>query len=239
MTSHGESYSYHCATCGHDGKLPLWLVVDLGDRPDLAAAIRDGSIRRPPCEACGAQLPLSQALMVSRPDKPPPVLFYPDPGAPVTVEQQMEFFRMLLHRGQSSIPDERVATLPLEVLSLAVDRDIDEDLRQLRDGTLRALNPEMQRYVVWLNTLLAAEAQVRLRQAINQLTKASNTAELRSAFQSWPELLSDQADALLSTMIAIAEREQPAAGPDFRRRRLVVRQVRESGLDAVLPQDPG
>ena len=52
-----------CPGCRHMFEVQVWLVVDAGERPDLRAAICDGSIAQQSCPHCGAAGSVSAPLL--------------------------------------------------------------------------------------------------------------------------------------------------------------------------------
>ncbi len=52
--SRQETTELICPVCQHEFAAPVWLVVDAQERPDLKAAILDGSLQQFACPNCGA-----------------------------------------------------------------------------------------------------------------------------------------------------------------------------------------
>jgi hypothetical protein len=239
MSSYQQSVGYTCPACSHQGAVDAWLVVDVTERPDLAESISDGSIRRWPCEACGARSAYTTSLLVGRPGQHPELLWAPDPGA----DQQRSTgqFRMsaaILDRGWTGIVGQNeAAVMPHEVLYAAVGRDVDADALARGNGQLPALDVGMQRYAAWLDGRTTARRHERMRAGVLALVQAAGDEAVRAILEEHPELLDDDTELLITTMIDVAISEQlPEQADTLRRRRLVLRRVRERGLDAVLPR---
>lgn len=71
----GVSYAHTqpitCSSCGRGFEFAVWLIVDIAERPDLLARIRDGTIHVVVCSHCGAELGYANApLLVYTPSPP-------------------------------------------------------------------------------------------------------------------------------------------------------------------------
>ena len=239
MSSYRQSVPYTCSACSHQGAVGTWLVVDVTERPDLVESISDGSIRRFACEACGAPQAAATSLLVGRPGQRPELLWAPDPGADQA--RSTEQFRMsafILDRGWTGIVGQNeAAVMPHEVLYAAVNRDVDADAAARSNGILLALDADMQRYAAWLDGRTTARRHERMKAGILALLQATDDAAMRAVIEEHPELLDDDTEGLIAAMIDVTLNEHlPDHADMLRQRRLILRRVRERGLDAVLPK---
>jgi len=237
MSSYRQPVPYTCSACSHRGAVDTWLVVDVTDRPDLVESISDGSIRRFACEACGARQTATTSLLVGRPGQRPELLWAPEPGADQARSQEQ--FRMsafMLDRGWTGIVGQNeAAVMPHEVLYAAVNRDVDADATARSNGTLLALEAGLQRYAAWLDRRATRRHDERMKAGIMALLQATDAAR-RAVIEEHPELLDDDTEGLIAAMIDVALDEHlPEYADALRQRRLILRRVRERGLDAVLP----
>jgi hypothetical protein len=239
MSSYRQSVQYTCSACSHQGTVDTWLVVDVTERPDLVESISDGSIRRFTCEACGARQAATTSLLVGRPGQRPELLWAPDPGA--DQERSHEQFGMsafMLDRGWTGIVGQNeAAVMPHEVLYAAVNGDVDADATARSNGTLLALDAGMQRYAAWLDRRTTARRHERMKAGIMALLQATDDAAMRAVIEEHPELLDDDTEGLITTMIDVTLDEHlPEHADMLRQRRLILRRVRERGLGTVLPK---
>ncbi|HEX6291850.1 MAG TPA: CpXC domain-containing protein [Herpetosiphonaceae bacterium] len=61
--SHNETADLRCPTCGQPFTAEVWLVVDRGERPDLARLIMDGDLNVARCPHCGAEGGVNHPLL--------------------------------------------------------------------------------------------------------------------------------------------------------------------------------
>jgi hypothetical protein len=93
-----------CGGCGESYRADIWLVVDINERPDLAAKIVDGTIQTGVCPACGERQVVDMGLLVFRPDGNPVFLF--SPAQETTPEEDQDQARGLLNLLYQTMKDE-------------------------------------------------------------------------------------------------------------------------------------
>jgi len=142
----------------------------------------------------------------------------------------------MLDRGWTGIVGQNeAAVMPHEVLYAAVNRDVDADATARSNGTLLALEAGLQRYAAWLDRRATRRHDERMKAGIMALLQATDAAR-RAVIEEHPELLDDDTEGLIAAMIDVALDEHlPEYADALRQRRLILRRVRERGLDAVLP----
>lgn len=84
-----------CEGCGDSYRADIWLVVDVAERPDLAARICDGTIQTGVCPHCGETQEVDMGLLVFRPHGQPVLLF--SPAQATTPEEDQDQARGLLN----------------------------------------------------------------------------------------------------------------------------------------------
>jgi CpXC protein len=239
MSSYRQPVEHTCSACSHRGTVDTWLVVDVTERPDLVESISDGSVRRFACEACGTRQASTTSLLVGRPGQRPELLWAPDPSADqARSSEQFQMSAFMLDRDWAgSVGQIETAVMPHEVLYAAVSRDVDADAAAQGNGTLAALDVGMQRYAAWLAGRTTARRHERMKAGILALLEAPDDAAMRVVIEEHPELLDDDTEGLMTAMIGVTLDEQlPDHADTLRQRRLILRRVRERGLDAVLPE---
>src|SRR5688500_10229909 len=102
--SFSQPYELVCPTCETPFSAEIWVLVDAAERPDLAAAARDGSLHDTVCPNCG------QTGVVAAP------LLYHDPAARAVIfgvprdtaeEEWREIAQSLLWMLIGALPKER------------------------------------------------------------------------------------------------------------------------------------
>ncbi len=86
--SRSVSGDYACPRCQTVGQVECWLIVDTGERPDLAAQIAGGSFNRVSCAQCGTPSEVQVPLLVYRPGDQPVLVYSPVDGATEDVERR-------------------------------------------------------------------------------------------------------------------------------------------------------
>jgi CpXC motif protein len=65
--SHDENMSLTCPSCGQDFTAEVWLLVDAAERPDLADALREGTLNVVACTRCDYSGPAGAPLLFHDP----------------------------------------------------------------------------------------------------------------------------------------------------------------------------
>ncbi|HNP73251.1 MAG TPA: CpXC domain-containing protein, partial [Kouleothrix sp.] len=65
--SRSETIRLRCPSCSAAFEAVAWALVDAAERPDLAAALRDGTLNLAECPRCGAVAPAGAALLFHDP----------------------------------------------------------------------------------------------------------------------------------------------------------------------------
>lgn len=101
--SFSEQTTLTCPSCGAAFDAEVWLLVDAAERPDLAQALRDGTLDRVTCPRCGFSGPSGAPLLYHHPERKR-VYF----AAPAGVEEHRwrEQAQSLLYVLVGSIPED-------------------------------------------------------------------------------------------------------------------------------------
>jgi hypothetical protein len=187
MGSYSQSFEYTCARCGQAGECDVWLVVDVSERPDLAALIRTRRLRSHRCDACGGPVEIDVSLLTGRPQGPQALLFSPARSAdPAGTDAQLRMSVTLLMNGSTGgrpIPPDGLITVPLDVLDVAVDRDLRADLGQAATGRFRAASGPLQRYAGWLAHEARENRRRTLIPLLVRLLEAGDLQECRGLIE--------------------------------------------------------
>jgi hypothetical protein len=241
VSSGAQNVSLACPACHVRSQLPMWLVIDAEDRPDLIDELRHGRLRTFNCPRCGKSVTMTTSLLVDT-RRRSPLLFAPDPAADDQLSREQLFASIAIQAGHgakagsATIP--AIVTIPHDLLPLVVDRDVEDDLASFAAGTWRAESIMLQRYGEWLARVVRDRRDRELKRAVSLLTQdARDSAGFARVVSAHPVLLTDAADELLATMQDVAEQDAP---PEYEQcvaewRRLL-RLCRRDGVETILKQ---
>ncbi len=240
--SFAESITLTCAGCGQEFEAEFWLIVDAAERPDLVERIRAGSLHDLACPHCGDAGHIDAPLLLYRPDGEPAVLFSPAERTSAEEDSEQAYHLLDLLRGNlgaawqeewvtAGIPGVRCVMMPA-VLS----DDPQAALRQMAERAtaemewLRQEDPERYRELEQ-SMQRTAEAAITLLPIMQQFMEASTWAGSRHIVEQHPELLANEADALLGNLIEAARAQGDAdAVRVFEEHRELLRRCREEDV---------
>jgi CHAT domain-containing protein len=268
--SHAELITLTCPACGTSHTADIWLIVAPDERPDLVEQIRNGSLHTVTCPQCGQTHTLDAPLLIFRPTAEPPILFAPAQQTSTEQDQQhaAELIGILRQRlgaawndawlgqGLTVVPrpmllvaltDDPAAAL--QELAARMQQTLDE-LRQRDPATFARLEAEAQQAMA---ALLAADQTPdeapasaattdapALIQALDAFLNARTWTDSYREVQSHPELLSDEALAMLDRAIAVARTVgNSRAIAFFEEHRALLRRCREVGTAAAFAEKIG
>jgi hypothetical protein len=217
--SYAQPASVTCRRCGEAFSVDLWLIVDAGERPDLLERVRQGALHAFPCPRCGQTV-----------EADAPLLLYFS-RAPLRLSGRE--VRLLFSPARWTRPqeDEAQAGALLARLREALGPAWREEW--LRDGL-----PGLPRELLSLFLREDPEAALRaLTQTLEEFIGARTWDESRRILEARPDLLTDEADALLGRWIAAAQ----AQGDEEARRileehRVLLRRCREVGIEEAFAE---
>ena len=241
MSSGAQQVAIKCPACGTRANQQMWLVVDAADRPDLIEKLRHGGLRTFLCGKCGRPVTTTTSLLVDS-RRRSPLLFAVDPAADANLTREQFFASAIIHHGRSAgtgdwtIP--HATPIPHDLLAVAVDRDVDDDIAAYSAGTWRAESIALQKYGDWLRQAVHQRRDAALKAAVQALIKdAPDAAGFARVVRAHPVLLSEVADDFLATLQDVSEED---AGPEYERQvaewRQLLRMCRRDGVEAVLPK---
>ena len=224
--------SLTCPQCKTPFDVEVWLTVDAGERPDLAARCRDGSIHVVTCPN-GHSGMLGAPLLYHDRAKQQLFLAYP-PGMPEAEIQnaggqlvQKLRSQLLILPGSSYL--DMPKAVPLELLSAAIEDRLEEAMAELQaqaealqnDPTIGAAMRLLQEHPALVETILAW-------MGLDVWQDSKIFLEARA------DLLTDDAEAVVGAMLDLARVQNDAdAVEDLTVHREILRAVRAQGIDAA------
>ncbi len=207
-----------CPSCQHTFDAQIWLIVDGAEHPDLIARARDGTLHHITCPRCGHAIGTADVpLLIYRPDADPPLLF--SPANATTREEDREQAAALLARLRDGLGDawqeEWVAAMPVvprPLLAAMLSDDPEAAMCRLAEEMAQAIerlreeDPDTYRQLEEATRELTerlAEAG-DLGRHLWEFIAAATWDESRRILEQHPELLTDEADALLGKWIEAA-----------------------------------
>jgi CHAT domain-containing protein len=268
--SHAQPITLTCPACGTSHTADIWLIVAPDERPDLVEQIRNGTLHTATCPQCGQTHTPDAPLLIFRPTAASPILFSPAQQTTSEQDQQhaaalIGILRQhlgaawndaWLAQGPVVVPrpmllvaltDDPAAAL--QELAVQMQQTLDE-LRQ-RDPEAFAMLEAAARQA--MAALLAADQTPDEAPASAATTDASALIQALDAFlnartwtdsyrevQAHPELLSDEALALLEQRIAAACTVGNSRAVAFFEEHLsLLRRCREVGAAAAFAEKIG
>jgi len=236
-----------CPRCGRAFEGEIGLILDTSERPDLLERARDGTLHTVACPHCGHETEVDAPLLVLRPGATPPLLF--SPAQRTTAEEDRKqaagLVGALRERMGADWREEWLAQglpgVPRPLLPAALSDDPEAALRQMAEQArreierLREKDPEAYRQLK--EAARQAMQRMPLVQTLQEFIQARTWAESRRILEAHPELLGDEADALLGQLVQGAQ----AQGDEDARRvleqhRALLRRCREVGIEQAFAE---
>jgi CHAT domain-containing protein/uncharacterized protein YbgA (DUF1722 family) len=268
--SHAELITLTCPACGTSHTANLWLIVAPDERPDLVEQIRNGTLHTATCPQCGQTRTLDAPLLIFRPTAAPPILFSPAQQTTSEQDQQhaAALIGILRQHLGAAWNDawlaQGPAVAPRQMLPAVLADDPAAALQGLAARMQQAL-AELRRRDPEAFARLEAEAQQAMAallaadrspdeapasaattdapaliQALDAFLNARTWIDSYREVQSHPELLSDEALALLEQRIAAARTVgNSRAVAFFEEHRALLRRCREVGAAAAFAEKIG
>ena len=264
-TSHSESTSLTCPHCGQHFGAEIWLIVDTAERPDLADRCRDGSIHALTCSHCGRQGQLDAPLLVYQPPtgsepagSSPRLLFVPPAQTSSEEDQALAGALLALLREHlgSAWDDALLGQLqpvprPLLAGFMSEDATERETARQEMDRAaqaamdqLRSQDPAAYHRLKREQAAQEAMQHTPLLRELQAFIQARTWAASRRVLADHPELLSDEADDVLSQLIVTTHEYEEERDTEriLTEHRDLLRRCREVGIEqafaALTPRPP-
>lgn len=221
--SRSETIRLRCPSCGAAFEAVAWALVDAAERPDLAAALRDGTLNLAECPRCGAVAPAGAALLFH--DSASRRVYFAVP--PDTGEHRWrEQAQALLYELVGALPED-------DRLPYLGDVQVEQELGGVRRAVLRrergraaapARPPAGKPVESLLGQLPTAPAAVtrqaepepagqatptpdrepELSDAVRALLAADDAAEFEAIVAANPALLSEAGDAAVRSLADLA-----------------------------------
>ncbi|HRQ38253.1 MAG TPA: CpXC domain-containing protein, partial [Chloroflexota bacterium] len=241
-----------CPQCGQPFTADIWLIVDASERPDLLDRIRAGMLHDLPCPHCNHEGDVDAPLLLYRPSETPPLLF--SPAQQTSQEQDQEQVAGLLRILHDALGDtwqagwlENLPVVLRPLLPAALSDDPEAAMQQVAAQVEQELERLRQENPAAFAELQAAaqqqmgdeddEAVPPLLNTIQQFIQVETWTESYRFVQAHPELLDDEAIALLEGLVDAAQQ----AGDDdthriFAEHLALLRRCREMGVTAAFAE---
>lgn len=251
--SFSEQARLACPSCGAEFTADVWALVDAAERPDLAEALRDGTLNVVACPDCGAQAPAGAALLYHDPSiRRVYFAVPPDRGEHIWREQAQSLLYALVGALPEDSRQPYLGDVQVEQEVAGVRRAL---LRRTRGRGAAAAHPPVGKPIESIlgslptptppaarapePTPLAspADPQPDLVEAVRALLAADDAAEFETIVAAYPALLTDQGDALVQQMADLAYGQGERAVADALRELRATLARRRAGAPA-LPNAP-
>ena len=268
--SYAHTAPVTCPACGTSHTADIWLIVAPDERPDLVEQIRNGTLHTATCPQCGQTRTLDAPLLIFRPTAAPPILFSPAQQTTSEQDQQhaAALIGILRQHLGAAWNDawlaQGPAVVPRPMLLVALTDDPAAALQGLAAWMQQAL-AELRRRDPEAFARLEAEAQQAMAallaadqtpdeapasaattdapaliQALDAFLNARTWTDSYREVQAHPELLSDEALALLEQRIATARTVGNSRAVAFFEEHLsLLRRCREVGAAAAFAEKIG
>ncbi len=237
------SYTKHigltCPSCHADFSADVWALIDAGERPELAAELRDGMLNIVTCPQCGHQQPGNAPLLFHDPSNRRVYFAVP---AEAEEHRWREQAQALLYALVGSLAEQDRRPYLGDV---QVEQELDgvrravlrRDRRRGRSAAAQAA-PAVQ-VVRELDSdsapALGTPAATPLVEAVRELLAADSEAQFARVLALHPELLSDQGDALVLQLADLAYNQgDRSVGDALRELRVTLAHMRTGAGDEAL-----
>lgn len=248
--SYTEHIQLTCAHCRVQFTTDAWALVDAAERPDLAEALRDGTLNLAPCPACGDASPAGTALLFHDPAGRRVYFAVPPDTAEHTWREQAQ---ALLYALVGSLPDDQrrpyLGDVQVEHELAGVRRAVLRRAHGRRAaGTGPAAGKPVESIIGPGTTMPPASRPATdpppniegaaLLDAVRALLAADTADEFQAIIDATPALLGDQGDAAVEQLAVNAYAQgQPALGDALREARATLARMR-GGAPAGAPEPP-
>jgi hypothetical protein len=206
--SFAENARLTCPACANRFDADVWTLVDSTERPDLLAALRDGSLNLVTCPRCGLAGPAGAPLLLHDPQDRQ-VYFASPPGA--SEYEVREQAQALLYVLVGSLPEE--ARLPY-IGDVQVEQELEGvrravEHRSRRRGTAEGRRPEPIAPATVVPTSPPTKREPAptppapadpspILDAVRALLAADTADEIATLIDNHPQLLDPAADAVIA-----------------------------------------
>jgi hypothetical protein len=229
--SFSQTHSLTCPQCKTPFHADIWLIVDAGERPDLAARCHDGSIHVVACPNHHSGM-LAAPLLYHDRAKQQLFLAYPQNMTEQQVQQvggqliQQLRGQMLILPGSAYL--DAPQAIPIELLPAAMDDKLEEVMAALQQ---QAAQFEKLRNHPALRVLQEHQTLAQTIQAWMNLDAWNASKEF---LQAHPELLSADAELVLAALLDLARAQDDANAQEvLETHREILRAARTNGVDAA------
>jgi CHAT domain-containing protein len=206
-----------CAGCRLQSMTPIWVAIDLVERPDLRTMLASGALGVISCARCETRTPRAEPLLVTRLSPAAPMLLalpydrLQGPEHPAAASQPLikEVYRRMGDEAHEAPGP--VLVLPFDVLAVAAGRDVAADATDI-DAARATLGggdePTVMNYALFLGDVRDSTPARRLTFAFSQLSGLRSASELQRLIEEYPELASQAARDEVAAWLAHAVDEE-------------------------------
>lgn len=251
-----------CADCKQDSNAEIWLVVDAEERPDLLDRIRAGTLHTFPCPHCRSTGEVDAPLLLYRPGADPTLIFCPtsevlyddEEEDSDEMDEQADKLFLFLQEALGSVWQEEwaddVAVVPIFMLSVTLSEDPDAAMKQMAEHMMERLeqlqeeDPEAFREITETAMELAAELEgiitpeqlgafrSPLVPVLEGFLSGESWEESYEFVKVHPELLDEEADKVLVTIIQTAHQDGDTEMAEYwEEHLLLLRHCRKVGVE--------
>jgi hypothetical protein len=210
--SYSENTSLTCPACGQDFAAEIWMLVDAAERPDLAEALREGTLNMVACPHCDYSGPAGAPLLFHDPANRRVYFAAPSDAAEHEWREQAQ---SLLYVLVGSLPEaERHAYLG----DVQVEQEVEGVRRAVlrrqgsRRGSAQAPRPAaapptahgVEHHVVEAPAAEPPDDPSPILDAVRALLAADSPEQFAAIVEEHPVLLSAAADATLAQLAEVA-----------------------------------
>ncbi len=240
-SSFSQKAKLKCPQCQVDFTADVWMIVDAGERPDLAARCSDGSIHVVTCPNGHSGLLAAPLLYHNRPKKQLIL------GIPPGMERQevQEVAQQLIGRLRQNLlilPGseylDRPQVVPFDLVPAAIAGKLEEALAQAQ-AQMEQAQAEIEKNPALKTALRTLDQNQSLAQTLQEWVSADTVDTSKQFLQAHPELLTDTAEATLSALLDLTNVQQDAdAMQMLTDHRDLLGIARREGIDAAYAQIP-
>lgn len=253
--SYSENATLTCPSCGQQFAAEVWMLVDAEEQPELAHALREGTLNVVTCPHCGHRGPAGAPLLFHDPANRRVYFAAPPGAAEHELREQVQSLLYLL-----------IGSLPMEARHPYLgDVQVEQDVAGVRRAVLRQQGarrrPRGEGPVEALRASPGPAAPARsagdhvgaarppdvpsadsspVLTAIQALIAANNAAEFEAVVDEHPVLLTAAADATIAQLSAVAfDQGQRAVAEALQEARTLLAELRASREDTHKTTEPG
>jgi CHAT domain-containing protein/tetratricopeptide (TPR) repeat protein len=230
--TYAQQLDLTCPECSSRCTAEAYLIVDITERPDLLERIRSRTLHDISCPNCDYIGQVDMPLLIFRPDDEPHILF--SPAQETSQEENQQQARELIEQLMGSLGStwqdnwlkDGLQGVQRQVLPAALSDDPQAAMHELAEKQAR----ELER-------LKIEDPEQYLQVMLNAWLDAQDLAQKRQILEEAPELLSEQAEELLTDLLEKAQGNKDKNAEQFYQEHLdLLAACRSDGVAVVFEQ---